>query len=118
MTVPIHRHQGTGRMSRIVEYNGTIYLCGQVGTRGDSVADQTRQTLQKIDDLLGSVGSNKNRILSATIWLADMADFAEMNEVWDAWVEDGFEPARACGEAKLASPELAVEILIVAASGA
>ncbi len=118
MTTPIHRHQGTGRMSRIVEHNGTIYLCGQVGTRGDSVADQTRQTLQKIEDLLASVGSDKNSILSATIWLADMADFAEMNAVWDAWVEPGHEPARACGEAKLASPELAVEILIVAASGA
>ena len=113
----IKRHQGTGRMSRIVEYNGTIHLCGQVGNRGDSVAEQTRVTLQKIEDLLGSVGSSKNRILSATIWLADMTDFAEMNSVWDAWVELGHEPARACGEAKLASPELKVEILIVAAAG-
>lgn len=117
MTLAITRHQGTGRMSRIVEHNNTIYLCGQVGNRGESVANQTRTTLQKIEDLLGSVGSDKNRILSATIWLADMADFAEMNAVWDGWVEAGHEPARACGEAKLASPELKVEILIVAASG-
>ena len=118
MTAPITRHQGTGRMSRIVEHNGNIYLCGQVGNRGDSVADQTRTPLLKIDELLGSVGSDKTRILSATIWLADMADFEAMNAVWDAWVVPGHEPARACGEAKLASPELAVEILIIAAAGA
>lgn len=117
MSLPITRHQGTGRMSRIVEHNNTIYLCGQVGNRGDSVADQTATTLQKIDDLLASVGSNKDRILSATVWLSDMTDFAAMNDVWDAWVTDGFEPARACGEAKLASPELKVEILIIAAAG-
>ena len=111
----ITRHHGTGRMSWIVVHNETVYLCGQVGTRGDSVTRQTEETLEKIDALLAEVGSHKNNILQAIIWLSDMSDFAEMNAVWDAWVTDGHEPARACGEAKLASPELKVEIIVTAA---
>ncbi len=110
-------HHGTGRMSRIVEHNGTVYLCGQVGKRGDSVAQQTRTTLEKIENLLAEVVTDKTRILSATIWLADMADFTAMNEVWDVCAVSGHEPTRACGEAKLGNPELAVEIIIVAAAG-
>ena len=111
----ITRHHGTGRMSWIVVHNETVYLCGQVGTRGDSVTRQTEETLEKIDALLAEVGSHKKNILQAIIWLSDMSDFAEMNAVWDAWVTDGHEPARACGEAKLASPELKVEIIVTAA---
>ncbi|MEM7721367.1 MAG: RidA family protein [Pseudomonadota bacterium] len=111
----ITRHHGTGRMSRIVVHNDTVYLCGQVGTRGDSVTRQTEETLEKIDALLGEAGSDKDHILQAIVWLSDMADFAEMNAVWDAWVNDGHEPARACGEAKLASPDLKVEIIVTAA---
>lgn len=111
----ITRYHGTGRMSRIVVHNDTIYLCGQVGTRGDSVARQTKETLQKIEALLAEAGSDKDHILQAIVWLSDMADFAEMNAVWDAWVNNGSEPARACGEAKLASPELKVEIIVTAA---
>ncbi|MGR3504000.1 RidA family protein [Pseudaestuariivita sp.] len=111
----ITRHHGTGRMSRIVEHNDTVYLCGQVGTRGDSVTRQTEETLAKVEALLAEAGSDKDHILQAIIWLSDMAHFAEMNAVWDAWVTDGCEPARACGEAKLASPELFVEIIVTAA---
>lgn len=111
----ITRHHGTGRMSRIVVHNDTIYLCGQVGTRGDSVTRQTEVTLKKIEGLLTEAGSDKDHILQAIVWLSDMADFAEMNAVWDAWVNDGHEPARACGEAKLASRDLKVEIIITAA---
>lgn len=111
----ITRHHTGQRMSQIVTHNGTIYLAGQVGEKGDSVADQTRSCLSKVEKLLAEAGSNTTRILQCTIWLADMADFAEMNEVWDAWVPEGHAPARACGEAKLAHPELKVEFLITAA---
>ena len=104
------------RMSQAVSYNGTIWLAGQVGTAGDSVADQTASILSKIDGLLAECGSDKTKILQATIWLASMDDFAEMNGVWDAWVPKGHTPARACGEAKLATPEYTVEILITAAA--
>ena len=103
------------RMSQIVVHGDTIYLAGQVGTAGDSVADQTRSCLEKIDALLAEAGSDKTRILQSTIWLADMADFAEMNAVWDNWVPEGHTPARACGEAKLARPDFKVEFLVVAA---
>ena len=111
----ITRHHGTGRMSRIVVHNDTVYLCGQVGTRGDSVTRQTEQTLEKIDALLAEAGSDKDHILQAVIWLSDMAHFDEMNAVWDAWVNRGHEPARACGEARLASDALKVEIIVTAA---
>ena len=111
----ITRHHTGQRMSQIVTHNGTIYLAGQVGEKGDSVADQTRTCLSKVEKLLAEAGSDTTRILQCTIWLADMSDFAEMNEVWDAWVPEGHAPARACGEAKLAHPELKVEFLITAA---
>ena len=78
----IERMHGTGRMSRIVIHGDTVYLCGQVGTAGDSVADQTRQILEKIEGLLDEAGSDKTKILQAIIWLASMDDFAEMNEAY------------------------------------
>ena len=111
----IERMHCTGRMSRIVIHGDTIYLCGQVGEAGASVADQTRQTLEKIEGLLAEAGSDKTKILQATIWLASMDDVAEMNAVWDAWVPGGHAPARACGEAKLARDVLKVEIIVTAA---
>ena len=112
----ITRMETGQRMSRIVIHNDTVYLCGQVGNAGDGVADQTRTCLEKIEDLLAKAGTDKTRILQTTIWLADMADFTEMNAVWDAWVPEGHAPARACGEAKLARPELKVEMLVTAAA--
>lgn len=102
------------RMSKIVKHDGVAYLCGQVGD-GDTVADQTRDCLSRVDALLHKAGSSREHILQATIWLADMKDFADMNAVWDAWVPKGFAPARACGEAKLAREALKVEIIIIAA---
>lgn len=111
----IQRLHTKDRMSQIVIHNHTIYLAGQVGTKGDSVADQTRTCLEKAEALLEEAGSDTQHILQCTIWLADMADFAEMNAVWDAWVPKGHAPARACGEAKLAHPDLKVELLITAA---
>ncbi|MEM7440605.1 MAG: RidA family protein [Pseudomonadota bacterium] len=111
----IKRSHGNGRMSQMVVHGDTIYLAGQVGTAGDSVADQTRQCLEKVDALLAEAGSDKTRILQAVIWLDDMADFAEMNGIWDAWVAVGHEPARACGSAHLATPEFKVEVIVTAA---
>ena len=103
------------RMSHVVKHNGTVYLSGQVGTAGDSVGDQTAQCLDKVEALLAKAGSDKTRILQAVIWLSDMANFQAMNAVWDAWAAEGHSPARACGESKLASPELLVEIIVTAA---
>jgi len=102
------------RMSKIVKHNGTVYLCGQVGD-GQTVADQTRDCLARIDALLEKAGSSRDRVLQAIVWLADINDVAEMNSVWDAWVVPGHTPARACGEVKLARPDLRVEITVTAA---
>lgn len=103
------------RMSEAVIHNGVVYLAGQVGNPGDSVADQTREVLAQVDRLLAEAGTDKTRILKAQIWLADIADFAEMNAVWDAWVPQGHCPARATGEAKLATPDYKVEVIVTAA---
>ena len=113
----ITRHHTNRRMSQIVTHGDTVYLAGQVGTEGASVTQQTQDILGQIDSLLAEVGSDNTRILQAIIWLADMADFAEMNAVWDAWVPEGHTPARACGEAKLAAPGYTVEIIVTAARG-
>ena len=107
---------GTGaRMSEAVIYNGIVWLAGQVGNPDDSVADQTRTCLAEVDRLLAEAGTDKTKILSTQIWLADIADFAEMNAVWDAWVPQGHTPARATGEAKLATPAYKVEVIVTAA---
>lgn len=111
----ITRFDQGARMSQAVVHGDTIYLAGQVGSPGESVTAQTKAVLAKIDDLLTRVGSDKKHLLSATIWLADMADFAEMNAVWDDWIADGEAPARATGEAKLATPDYKVEIIVIAA---
>ncbi|WP_424968343.1 MULTISPECIES: RidA family protein [unclassified Dinoroseobacter] len=102
------------RMSKIVIHNDVAYLCGQVGA-GDTVAEQTADCLSRVDKLLQQAGSDREHILQAIVWLRDMADFAEMNAVWDAWVPEGHAPARACGEARLARDVLKVEIIITAA---
>ena len=103
------------RMSQAVIHGQTIYLAGQVGTPGTSVTAQTQEILEKIESLLEQAGSDKTQILSATIWMASMDSFDEMNAVWDAWVPEGHAPARATGESALATPEHLVEILIIAA---
>lgn len=103
------------RMSEAVIHGDTIYLAGQIGAPGESVTAQTKAVLAEIDALLERTGSSKDHMLMAQIWLADMNDFAEMNLVWDAWIADAQAPARATGEAKLASPDYKVEIIITAA---
>ena len=103
------------RMSEAVAYNGIVWLAGQVGHPGDSVADQTKTCLAEVDRILAEAGTDKTRILSAQIWLADISTFGEMNAVWDAWVPAGNTPARATGEAKLATPDYKVEVIVTAA---
>ena len=104
-------------MSQAVVHNGTVYLAGQVAldNAGKPVGEQTREILGRIDALLATVGSSKSMLLSATIWLADISTFAEMNAAWDAWVDPANTPARATVEAKLAAPQFTVEIGVVAA---
>ncbi|MFC5049198.1 RidA family protein [Rubritalea spongiae] len=115
----IERQEIKQRMSRIVKHNGTIYLCGQVcadATKG--IEEQTQTMLDKVDALLEQAGSDREHMLSATVYLRDMKDFAAMNAVWDAWVPEGHAPARACVEARMARPELLVEVSVVAAEKA
>ncbi len=102
------------RASKIVKHNGVVYLSGQVG-EGSTVTEQTQECLSRVDALLNKAGSSREHLLQVTIWLADMADFAELNAVWNNWVPTGHAPARACGEAKLARAELKVEIIVTAA---
>jgi enamine deaminase RidA (YjgF/YER057c/UK114 family) len=103
------------RMSQAVVHGNTVYVAGQVNADSADVTGQTQAILGQIDRLLGMAGSDKTRILSATIWLADMATFGQMNAAWDAWVPQGHTPARATVEAKLAGPQYLVEIAVVAA---
>jgi len=110
----IKRLETGARMSQAVVHGGLVYTAGQVA-KGGSVAAQTTEILANIDRLLADAGSDKTKVLSATIWITDMADFAEMNAVWDAWVAPGHTPARACTEARLALPEFKVEIMVTAA---
>tara|TARA_B110000093_G_scaffold143093_1_gene154370 strand:+ start:5443 stop:5796 length:354 start_codon:yes stop_codon:yes gene_type:complete len=112
----IQRQETKQRMSRIVIHHDTVYLCGQVcadATKG--IAAQTETMLEKVDALLLQAGSDREHMLSATVYVRDMKDFAAMNAVWDAWVPAGYAPARACVEARMARPELLVEISVVAA---
>lgn len=105
------------RMSEAVVHNGTVYLAGQVADDpSEDTAGQTRQVLAAIDRLLGECGTDKTRILSAQIFLADIAEFSAMNAVWDAWVPAGHTPARATVESKLATPRYRVEIKVIAAA--
>lgn len=111
----IRRLETGPRMSQAVIHGNTVYLAGQVGKPGGSVAQQTADVLAEVDRLLAAAGSDRTKILQAIIWMADMKDFAEMNSVWDKWAPQGHTPARATGEAKLATPEYLVEIIVTAA---
>ena len=112
----IQRKETKQRMSRIVIHQGTVYLCGQVAADASKdITEQTQTMLDKVDALLIDAGSDREHILSATIYIKDMADFKAMNAVWDNWVPEGFAPARACVQASMARPELLVEISVVAA---
>ncbi len=105
------------RMSKAVVRGKAVYTAGQVAekTKGGSVAEQTKEILGLIDALLVEAGTDKSKILSATIYLSDISTFAEMNSVWDVWVDKDNPPARATVEAKLVTPDYKVEIAVIAA---
>lgn len=105
------------RFCKATVHGNTVYLAGQTADKsaGQSVTEQTKEILAIIDRLLAAAGTDKTRMLMVNIWLTDISKFAEMNAVWDAWVPKGSMPARATVEAKLASPQLNVEIAVIAA---
>jgi enamine deaminase RidA (YjgF/YER057c/UK114 family) len=113
----VERHDIGPRMSKAVVHGDTVYLAGITAdkAKGKSVTEQTREILSLIDGFLARAGTDKSKLLSANIWLTDMATFQEMNAVWDAWVAPGNTPARATVEAKLAAAGLNVEIMVQAA---
>ncbi len=113
----IERHEVGPRMSKCVVHGNTVYLAGIVANepKGKSVTEQTKDIVAQIDGFLAKAGTDKTKLLTANIWISDMATFADMNAVWDAWVSPGNTPARATVEAKLATPDYKVEIMVVAA---
>lgn len=113
-SMSIERLREGPRMSQAVIHGGIVHLAGQVAA-GESVTIQAKAIFAAIETLLGEAGTDKSRILTATIWLADMADFGEMNIVWDAWIGGENAPARATGEVRLASADYRIEVIIVAA---
>ena len=109
-------YEPNGRFSKVVEHNGILYVSGQTCSDPSSdIENQTAQTLAKIDDILAKYGSDKEHILSVTVYLKDIDNFKRMNSVYDAWVAPNAQPRRACVEAKLAAPSLLVEIACIAA---
>jgi len=110
----IERIKTNERSSKIVKHNGVVYLSGQVGD-GETIVEQANDCLGRVDALLKEAGSSRERILQATVWLSDMSFFAEFNTIWNAWIPDGFAPARACGKSELAREILKVEIIVIAA---
>lgn len=113
----IQRFDVNNRMSRVVVHSGVVYLSGVTASdaSGDVTA-QTRDVLKQIDAYLEKAGTDKSRLLSTQIWLRDIdRDFAAMNLVWEGWVDSANTPARATGEARMAAPDILVEIIVTAA---
>jgi len=115
--VTIQRIDVGARLSKVVVYGDTVYLAGLTADKaaGQSVAAQTQEILAAIDALLAKAGTDKSKLVQATIWLQDIRTVDEMNKIWDAWVPSGCAPARACIEARLQSPAKMVEIRVTAA---
>lgn len=112
----IQRLQVATRYSEAAIFNGVVYLAGQVPNDATKdIAGQTTEVLAMIEALLAQARSSKDHLLSVTIYLQDMADYAAMNKVWDGWLNQGFAPPRACVQAALANPDWKVEIVVVAA---
>ncbi|MDR7061103.1 MULTISPECIES: RidA family protein [unclassified Sphingopyxis] len=111
----IERLHSGPRMSQAVIHGGIVYLAGQVGAPGEDATAQTRAILASIDELLAEAGTDRSHLLTAMIWLADMADFAAMNVVWEEWLGGANAPTRATGEVRLATPDYRVEIIVTAA---
>ena len=115
--VTINRIDVGARLSKVAIHGDTVYLAGLTAdkTAGRSVGAQTQEILTAIDGLLAKAGTDKSKLLQATIWLQDIRTVDEMNKIWDAWVPQGCAPARACIEARLQSPAKMVEIRVTAA---
>lgn len=112
----IKRHQPGKLLSQAVEYNGVVYLAGLVADdTSQNTKGQTKQILDKIDALLAAAGTSKSKVLSANIWVTDIRNREAMNEAWTAWMDPANPPARATVEAKLASPDVLVEIMMTCA---
>ena len=111
----IKRYNCNGRFHEAVEYNGVLYLSGQVGENGGSIAVQAKDCLEGLKKTLEKYNSDMEHVLSATVYLADMRNFKEFNSVWDAWFKEGTQPVRTCVEARLAGPQYGLEITLVAA---
>ncbi|MFY9663199.1 MAG: RidA family protein [Candidatus Cybelea sp.] len=114
---PIKRLTPGPRMSQGVVHGGLLYTAGQVDRESADVGEQTKNVLAKIDALLAQVRSSKSQVLSANIWLSDMATFDDMNRVWERWIDPNNPPARATVESRLATPEYKVEIAVIAVAG-
>jgi enamine deaminase RidA (YjgF/YER057c/UK114 family) len=116
----IERRHTSARMSKIVRHDGIVYLCGQTAAGSPNaeaeIAGQVAETLARVDALLEEAGTDRSRLLSATIHLRDIEHFAAMNAVWEAWIPAGCAPARTTVEARLAAPELLFEVTVVAAT--
>jgi enamine deaminase RidA (YjgF/YER057c/UK114 family) len=100
-------------MSRAVVHGDTVYVCGVTGQSGD-MRTQTRQALERVDQYLRLAKTDKSKLLAAQIWIKDMTMFSELNAVWNAWVDPGNPPVRACVRADMARPEVLVEIMVTA----
>ncbi|MDR5899803.1 RidA family protein [Halomonas vilamensis] len=114
----VQRHDTKARMSRAVIHSGVAYLCGQVAgpeARHGDITEQTYSMLARVEALLKEIGASREQLLTATIYLKDGSDFAAMNAVWDAWVPEGYAPARTCVCAPMPADELKVEITVTAA---
>ena len=112
----IKHYQSGSRMSQAVVHGGLVYIAGQVAeNRKAGVEDQTRDVLGKIESLLREAGTDKTKLLAVNVFLPHISDFDAMNGVYDAWVAPGPPPARACVEARLADPDLRIEVTAIAA---
>jgi enamine deaminase RidA (YjgF/YER057c/UK114 family) len=112
----IERHEISGHLSRVVEHNGTVYVAGMTAeNKSVGMKQQTEQVLAKIDGLLAKCGTNKSKLLSATVYISDMAQKSAMNDAWLAWIDRKNPPTRACVAVELGSKDTLVEIVITAA---
>ena len=104
------------RMSRVVIHGDTVYVAGLTASDpSQDIKGQTKQILDKIDGFLAQAGTSKSKLLKANLWIKDMAMFADMNSVWNAWVDPENPPVRACVRADMARPEILIEIMVTAA---
>jgi enamine deaminase RidA (YjgF/YER057c/UK114 family) len=118
MSDSIKRHIPGPVLCRVVEYNGLVFVAGTTAdNRNAGCRQQTEEVLGKIDQSLALAGTNRSRLLQATVWLADIREKEQMDAAWKAWLDGGEKPARACVESRLGTPETRVEIMVVAAKG-